>query len=116
VLYDLADAIAALTERDPVLIPAVAREMTHPDPDRRRYAAERMGYPVLYEGILTSLASSGRLRHPRRLRSYARQLLDITSGVLVRAGGDFPIKQLRNELRSNVDLFWDGAVLPEPDR
>lgn len=109
-LEDLADALADLTEREPALIAAIAREMTHPDAARRRFAIERMQYPSLYEGILGELESQGWLRHPRRRRSYERQLVDITSGTLIRAGGDFPIEQLRAELHANVDLFMDGAV------
>jgi AcrR family transcriptional regulator len=109
-LYDLADAVANLAEKEPTLIPAVAREMTHHDPGRRRYAAERMQYPMLYEWLLRGLASEGRLRHPRLLASYARQLVDLTSGALIRLGGDYPVNRLRAELRHNVDLFWDGAV------
>jgi len=109
-LEALADALADLTEREPALIAAIAREMTHPDPARRRFAIERMQYPSLYQGILGELESHGWLRHPRRRRSYERQLADITSGALIRAGGDFPIEELRAELHANVDLFMDGAV------
>jgi len=112
-LNDLADAIAELTVREPTLIAAIAREMTHPDPARRRFAMERMQYPRLYQGILRQLEADGRLRHPRQRRSYERQLVDLASGALIRAGGDFPVKKLRNELRANVDLFLDGAMLPE---
>jgi AcrR family transcriptional regulator len=109
-LYDLANAIGDLAEREPMLIAAVAREMTHPDADRRRYAAERMQYPTLYEWLLHGLAASGQLRHPKLISSYARQLVDLTSGALVRIDGDYPVERLRTELRHNVDLFWDGAV------
>jgi AcrR family transcriptional regulator len=109
-LEALADALADLTEREPALIAAIAREMTHPDQARRRFAIVRMQYPSLYEGILGELESHGWLRHPRRRHSYERQLVDITSGTLIRAGGDFPIEQLRAELHANVDVFMDGAV------
>ncbi len=111
-LYDLADAIASIAERHPNVVPYIAREMTHPDPTRRRYAAERMQYPMLYEAILDTLDGAGQLRDRNRRMSYARQLVDLTTGALVRAGQDFPISQLRTELRANVDLFFDGGVLP----
>jgi AcrR family transcriptional regulator len=111
-LYDLADRIAAIAERHPNVVPFIAREMTHPDPARRRYAAERMQYPMLYRAILDELEAAGRLRGPASRSSYGRQLVDLVTGALVRAGDDFPISQLRAELRANVDLFMDGGVAP----
>lgn len=109
-LYDLADAIAAIVEQHEAVVPYIAREMTHPDPERRNYAAERMQYPMLYEALLDELAAADGLRSKARRASYARQLVDLTSGALVRAGNDFPIDQLRTELRANVDLFCDGGL------
>ncbi len=112
-LYDLADAVAAIAEQHPGTVAYIAREMTHPDPERRQYAEARMGYPALYEAMLGELAAAGRLRSRTRTRSHGRQLVDLTTGALVRAGNDVPIASLRSELRANVDLFWDGAVSPE---
>jgi len=111
-LYDLADGIAQVVERYPGVVPYIAREMTHPDPTRRRYAAERMQYPMLYQAVLDGLEEAGQLRGPSPKISYARQLVDLATGALVRAGNDFPISQLRAELRANVDLFFDGGVRP----
>lgn len=111
-LYDLADGIAQVAERHPGVVPYIAREMTHPDPTRRRYAAERMQYPSLYQAVLDGLEEAGQLRGPSSKSSYARQLVDLATGALVRAGNDFPIGQLRAELRANVDLFFDGGVHP----
>jgi len=111
-LYDLADGIATIAERHPGVAPYIAREMTHPDPTRRRYAAERMQYPQLYESVLDGLDAAGQLRSRARRSSYARQLVDLATGALVRAGDDFPIEELRTELRANVDLFLDGGVAP----
>jgi len=110
-LYDLADGVAAIAERHAAVVPYIAREMTHPDPDRRRYAADRMQYPALYQALLSELAAAGRLRAKSRQRSYERQLVDLTTGALVRAGNDFPLGELRAELRANVDVFVEGAVL-----
>jgi AcrR family transcriptional regulator len=112
-LLDLADAVASVAERHEGIVAYIAREMTHPDPGRRAYAAERMGYPRLYEALLSELAKAGRLRSPDRLRSHGRQLVDLTTGALVRVGNDFPIGDLRAELRANVEVFWEGAVSPE---
>lgn len=111
-LYDLADGIATIAERHPNVVPYIAREMTHPDPTRRRYAAERMQYPMLYQAILDALDAAGQLRGPAKKSSYGRQLVDLATGALVRAGDDFGIEELRAELRANVDLFFDGGVLP----
>lgn len=111
-LYDLADGIAQVAERHPGVVPYIAREMTHPDPTRRRYAAERMQYPMLYQAVLDGLEEAGQLRGRSPKTSYARQLVDLATGALVRAGNDFPISQLRAELRANVDLFFDGGVRP----
>ena len=111
-LYDLGDAIAGIAEQHPQVVPYIAREMTHPDPDRRRYAEERMHYPMLYEALLAELAAAGQLRSRARLASHGRQLVDLTTGALVRAGNDFPVSQLSAELRANVDVFWMGAVDP----
>jgi AcrR family transcriptional regulator len=109
-LYDIADGIAIVAERHPGVVPSIAREMTHPDPDRRRYAAERMQYPMLYEAVLDALEAAGQLRGPAKKSSYARQLVDLASGALIRAGDDFPLTELRSELRANVDLFFDGGI------
>ena len=112
-LYDLADAIAAIAERHANVVPYIVREMTHPDPGRREYAAGRMQYPMLYQALLGELAAAGRLRSRGRVASHERQLVDMTTGALVRVGNDFPVDQLSAELRANVDLFWEGAVTPE---
>ena len=112
-LYDLADAVVGIAERHPALVASIAREMTHPDPQRREYAATRMQYPMLYEALLEQLAEAGRLRSRARVKAYGRQLVDLTTGALVRAGTDFPLSELRAELRGNVDLFWEGAVTPD---
>jgi AcrR family transcriptional regulator len=109
-LYDLADGVAAIAQAHPAVVPYIAREMTHPDPERRRYAAERMRYPALYDALLDQLAAAGMLRSPRRRDAHARQLVDLTTGALVRAGHDYPIQDLRAALRANVDVFWEGAV------
>ena len=64
--------------------------------------------------ILDALEAAGQLRGPATKRTYARQLVDLATGALVRAGHDFPISGLRAELRANVDLFFDGAVQDAP--
>ena len=110
-LYDLADGVAAIAERHPSVVPYIAREMTHPDPGRRAYAADRMRYPALYEGLLEQLAAAGALRSRSRRLSYGRQLVDMTTGALVRVGNDIGLDELRTELRANVDVFLDGAVI-----
>ena len=110
--YDLADGVAAIAEQHESVVPYIAREMTHPDPERRAYAAGRMQYPMLYQALLAELAAAGRLRSKARVRAYERQLVDLTTGALVRAGNDFPVGDLRAELRANVDVFWEGAVTP----
>jgi AcrR family transcriptional regulator len=112
-LYDLADAVATIAEAHPGVVPYVAREMTHPEPERRRYAEERMQYPTLYEALLEHLGDAGMLRSRARRHSYGRQLVDLTTGALVRAGRDFPIERLRAELRANVDVFCAGALRSE---
>ena len=109
--HDLADGVATIAERHPSVVPYIAREMTHPDPGRRAYAATRMQYPALYEGLLDELAAAGQLRSRTRRRSYGRQLVDMTTGALVRVGNDFGLDELRAELRANVDLFLEGAVI-----
>lgn len=112
-LYDLADGVAAIAEQHANLVPYIAREMTHPVAARREFAAARMQYPILYDALLAQLAEEGRVRSRARLRSYGRQLVDLTTGALVRAGNDYPTAELRTELRANVDVFWEGAVTPD---
>ena len=102
-LLDLVDTLTGIAERDPVLVAAVAREMTHPDPERRRQASETIGYGQLVGAILDSLEESGQLRDEGRRQSYERMLLDMTAGTLVRAGGDFPMERLEDRL-AKVDL------------
>jgi AcrR family transcriptional regulator len=109
----MTDVVAEFAVREPVLVAAVAREMTHPDPERRRIASETMRYGDVVESALDSLAATGRLRHPRRRASYARMVVDMLAGAVVRAGGDFPVEQLRDELHRNVDLLLDGALAPD---
>jgi AcrR family transcriptional regulator len=108
-LSSLADAIAEIAAREPTLIAAVAREMTHSDAARRTRAMERMQYPLLIDGLLRTLATSGSLREPEGVETLIRQLVDLTSGVLLRAPDDASLAHLRAELRANVDLFCEGA-------
>lgn len=108
-LMALADAVAALAAREPTLIAAVAREMTHSDAARRRRAMERMQYPALLEGLLRGLEDAGALRAGDRVETLIRQIVDLTSGVLIRAAEDPSLECLRGELRANVELFTDGA-------
>jgi AcrR family transcriptional regulator len=108
----MTDVVAAFAEREPELVAAVAREMTHPDPERRRCASETMRYGEMVESALDSLATTGHLRHPRRRASYARMMVDMLAGAVVRAGGDYPVEQLRDELHRNVDLLMDGVLAP----
>ncbi len=115
-LYDLGDAIAAIGQAHENIVPFLAREIAHPDAERRRYAIERMGYPLLYEAMLDHLALSGQLRSRSRRSSYARQLVDLTTGTLMRVGDEVALADLRKELRANVDLFWTGAIRPAPRR
>ncbi|HEU4863281.1 MAG TPA: hypothetical protein VFU44_05875 [Candidatus Limnocylindria bacterium] len=110
-LYDLADGVASVAEGHPSVVPYIAREMTHPDPARRAYAAAQMQYPALYEGLLANLGAAGQLRSRSRQVSYGRQLVDMTTGALVRVGNDFGLDELRTELRANVDVFLEGAVI-----
>jgi hypothetical protein len=39
-------------------------------------------------------------------------MVDMLAGAVVRAGGDYPVEQLRDELHRNVDLLMDGALAP----
>jgi AcrR family transcriptional regulator len=108
----VADALADVATREPALIAAVARETTHPDPERRRRAQETMGYPAVVNTMLDRFASQGVLRHPEQRDSYASQIVDLVSGVLVRAAGNLPRDQLKAEIQSTLDLFVGGAVAP----
>ena len=108
-LRSLADVIAQLAAREPTVMAAVAREIAHPDPRRRQVAMETMRYPALIAGVLDVLAAEGRVRNQEDRATYQRQLVDLATGTLVRAGGDFPLTQLRSELYRNIDLFLFGA-------
>ena len=107
----VADALADVATREPTLIAAVARETTHPDPERRRRAQETMGYPAVVNQMLDSFAAQGVLRHPEQRDSYANQIVDLVSGVLVRAAGNLPHDRLKAEIESTLDLFVGGAVM-----
>ncbi|HEY7332790.1 MAG TPA: TetR/AcrR family transcriptional regulator [Candidatus Limnocylindria bacterium] len=109
-LMDMADTLAVIAARDPEVVAAVAREMTHPDPARRRQASETMGYGAVVDTALDALEDAGLLRDGRMRASYTRMLLDMVAGALVRVGGDFPMDRLRTELHRNVDVFLDGAT------
>ena len=111
-LMDMADTLAVIAARDPVVVAAVAREMTHPDPQRRQQANETMGHGAVVDTALDALEGAGQLRDGRLRQSYARMILDMAAGALVRAGGDFPMARLRTELRHNVDVFLSGVTAP----
>lgn len=109
-LMDMVDTLAAMAERDPALLAAVAREMTHPDLERRRQASETIGYGSIVGETMDSLEETGQLRDPSLRDSYARLIVDMTAGTLVRAGGEIPTGRLRTELHRNVDVFLSGVL------
>jgi TetR/AcrR family transcriptional regulator, cholesterol catabolism regulator len=111
-LQDMVDTLADIAERDPVIISAVARELLHPDPERRRRAEATMRYGEIVDGTLDGLEDAGLLREPSRRDSYARLMVDMVAGVLIRAGGDFPMRSLRTELHRSVDVMLDGVLVP----
>ena len=110
--HEVAQLLAAVAAREPVLIAAVARETTHPDPVRRRRAQETMRYPAVVNQMLDKFAASGALRHPELRESYGNQLVDLLGGVLVRAAGVLPRERLRAEIEHTLELFMGGALLP----
>ena len=113
---DVAESLADLAIREPVLIAAVAREISHPDPERRRRAKETMGYPAVVNQLLDRVEAQGALRHPEQRESYADQLVDLMAGTLVRAAGVLPRDRLRAELTSALELFAGGAfTMPAGD-
>jgi len=113
---EVAEGLADLATREPVLIAAVARETSHPDPERRRRAQQTMGYPAVVDQLLDRLESHGQLRHPEQRDSYAAQLVDLLAGTLVRAAGTLPRDRLKAEISAALDLFAGGAVnLPSGD-
>ena len=109
---DVAESLADLAIREPVLIAAVARETNHPDPERRRRAQETMGYPAVVNQLLDRFEAQGTLRHPEQRESYADQLVDLMAGTLVRAAGVLPRDRLQAELTSALELFAGGAFTP----
>jgi AcrR family transcriptional regulator len=107
---DVAEGLAAVTNREPALIAAVAREVTHPDPERRRRAQETMGYPAVVNQMLDSFAAHGVLRHPEQRDSYAAQLVDLLAATLTRVAGNVPPDRLKAEIASALDVFSGGAI------
>lgn len=104
------DALAELASRQPALISAVARETTHPDPERRRCARETMGYSQLIDEMLDSLEQQGLLRHPDYKESYGNQIVDLLSGVLIRLAGVASRDEMRREIGRSLELFMQGAM------
>jgi AcrR family transcriptional regulator len=111
-LQYVVDTVADIAERDPMIISAVAGELMNQDPERRRQAAETMRYGEIVDLILDGLAAAGQLREPSRRDSYARMMVDMVAGILIRAGGDFPRRSLRAELHRAVDIVLDGVLVP----
>jgi AcrR family transcriptional regulator len=107
---EITDALAELATREPALIAAVARETTHPDPERRRCALETMGYSELVNEMLDSFAEQGALRHPEYRDSYSSQIVDLLSGVLIRQAGVASKDVLRREIGRSLELFMRGAM------
>ena len=104
------EALAELASRQPALIAAVARETTHPDPERRRCARDTMGYSSLIEEMLDGLSQQGILRHPEYKESYGNQIIDLLSGVLIRLAGVASRDELRREIGRSLELFMRGAM------
>ena len=104
------DALAELASRQPALIAAVARETTHPDPERRRCARETMGYSALIDEMLDDFDGQGVLRHPDYKESYGNQIIDLLSGVLIRLAGVASREELRREIGRSLELFMRGAM------
>lgn len=111
IFRDVADALAALANREPALIAAVARETTHPDPKRRQRAQQTMGYPAVVKAGLDRFAEKGALRHPEQRDSYGDQLVDLIGGTLVRSAGTLSREQLRREIQRAFELFAGGAFV-----
>jgi AcrR family transcriptional regulator len=104
------DALAELASRQPALIAAIARETTHPDPERRKCARETMGYSELVEEMLDDFDEQGVLRHPDYKESYGNQMVDLLSGVLARLAGVASYEELRREIGRSLELFMRGAM------
>ena len=104
------EALAELATRQPALIAAVARETTHPDPERRKCARETMGYSQLIEEMLDGLDEKGVLLHPDYKESYGNQIVDLLSGVLIRLAGVASRDELRREIGRSLELFMRGAM------
>lgn len=107
---EVTDALAELATQQPALIAAVARETTHPDPTRRKCARDTMGYSQLVDEMLDSFAEQGALRHPDYRESYANQIIDLLSGVLIRLAGIASRDELRREIGRSLELFMSGAM------
>ena len=109
------EALAELATRQPALIAAVARETTHPDPERRKCARETMGYSHLIDEMLDGLDERGVLRHPDYKESYGNQIVDLLSGVLIRLAGSASRDELRREIGRSLELFMQGAMRESSD-
>lgn len=104
------DALAELASRQPALVAAVARETTHPDPERRACARDTMGYSELIDEMLDEFTQSDLLRHPDYKESYRNQIIDLLSGVLIRLAGVATRDELRREIGRSLELFMRGAM------
>ena len=109
---EIAQRLSSVAAREPVVIAAVVREITHPDPVRRRRAQETMRYPAVVNQMFDTFAASGALRHPELREAYGNQLVDLLGGVLVRDAGVLPRERLRAEIEHTLELFMGGALLP----
>jgi hypothetical protein len=106
----MADAVADLAMREPELAAAVSRELTHTDPARRMRALEIMQYRAVIDSALDGLVADGALQRPGRRDTYARMLVDLAAGAVIRAGGEFPLSALRGELHRSLEVFLAGVM------
>jgi AcrR family transcriptional regulator len=111
---EVTDALAEIAARQPAVITAIARETTHPDPERRRCAREMMGYSELLNEMLDRFTEQGALRHPEYRDSYGNQIVDLLSGVLIRFAGAGSRDELRREIARSLELFMSGAIQQPP--
>ena len=107
---EVTDALAEVATRQPAIITALAREMTHPDAERRRCAREMTGYSELLSEMFESFAEQGALRHPEYRESYGNQIVDLLSGVLIRYAAVGSREDLQREIGRSLELFMSGAI------
>jgi AcrR family transcriptional regulator len=110
VLRRLWGRLAALSERERVLLSPLAYELLNPDPQRAKAAFEALPLGELIAHILRPLKVQGQLRQDMSLERISHSIADVYLLSALRWAAYTPERQLLDEMNKFLDLMLEGAL------